>query len=230
MGEQSIDLKGIAETKPRLYQIVNQVPLGVGGQEGPKSRVQLRKSGNTETSLPTDIRGDFITKEYHLEDIDRLRGVLRTNQILRSKGFPVPGTTKYFEKDGKLFELMSDMTEGGKYRLWGWSNDMTRTQSDELHAMTIEDSKFDQIKNQVFALAQLATNEGFSLQDKYYHIRQEVETGLFDLVLLDVDEEALTEPVKDMYDSTGRHESQNRFDARLFLQKLQTQLKDIVIS
>ena len=117
---------------------------------------------------------------------------------------------------------MSDMTEGDKYKVWGWSNSMTGQQSLDLHSMNLTESDVETITNLVDKLASKATADNLSLRFQYYHPRKNMETGEIDIILLDVDKN-VHEMSKNLDGYMG-FKDENKLDAYTFVTRLKTEL------
>jgi len=142
--------------------------LPVGGNEGAKSLTELRNPRyifGREDIAPTLI---FISKEYPANKKDCVMDIVNAYEVLREKGYPVPNTIRYYERDKTVNLLMSDMTEGGKYKIWGFSDFSSPEQQAELESMALTDKDILNIQELVFELSNKATNDGL-LSFYFYH-------------------------------------------------------------
>lgn len=173
--------------RKNIFSIKLNSPLLTGGREGSKFRTQLINPRHREGK--TDISGTltFISKEYKAYERETVLGILDAYQFLRSRGYPVPSTTRYYEKVGRVNLLMSDMTEGGKYKIWGPSGNMSHGQLDELRSMSLTKDDIISIQKKVSDLSSRAAEDRVMLFTGFYHIRKNISTGEIDIVLLDVE-------------------------------------------
>jgi hypothetical protein len=155
--------------------------LGVGGREGAKyfTKVELNELG---------FKSHYIFKEFpyssYISDvmlqkiIEGLEMRVQSYIFLRKKGYPVPQTVRYcHNKNGNnLFMVMSDMTQGGKKRIWGWSDCMTPTQFEELSNMELSRYEVQHITELVQMLTNQANKDKISFQHWYYHVLQDVDS------------------------------------------------------
>ncbi len=191
MSEDSIELIKFGPKGPKSSKLdlVESSDLPVGGLEGQKSKTALKNPYYKAEKTGVSPTLDFVSKEYALNDKDRVLEVIKTYGFLRSRGYPVPQTTRYYEKNGKIYLLMTDMTEGGKYKLWGYSDELTPEQEDALKDMSLSEEDMSAAEKIANELAAKATKDRIYLLNFYYHIRKDVDTGAIDVVLLDVGSE-----------------------------------------
>jgi hypothetical protein len=161
----------------------------LGGFEGKKHRIECHL-------LNSEYRFSFITKEGLLSwylpkiwNIFQLRQISQAYAFYRERGYPVPNTVRYY-LDAELNQwllLMSDLTEWGKFRIWGFSNRMTKNQKSELLNMQLNSQDIKKISSQIDVLMKKAKQDKLELLYHYYHVRQNKETREVDLYLLDID-------------------------------------------
>jgi len=159
-------------------RINNMQLLDIGGQEGPKFRAKI-KIKNYENIY-------FVKEFYEAYDKGFVEDCLRSFILLKKHNFPVPDVLRYFIDDSKLYLVMSDMTENGKYRMWGYSDCMSQEQTDELREMNLTGKDLKVIENKALRIAHKAGNLNFRLEFYNYHIRKHKKTGAMSICLLDV--------------------------------------------
>jgi len=177
-----------SQLKPRSSTLIitSQTSQPYGGREGPKHSINTEVPAINPEIKPRNLDG-FIIKEYKIFDPSYAQGVVENYALLRHHKYPVPRTTRYFVEEGKVYLLTSDVREGGKYRLWGFSDSQKERELEELKAMNLDQDKIDLILGHISILLHKTTADGFYLRACYYHIRQNISTGQFDIILLDVD-------------------------------------------
>ena len=148
-----------------------------------KQRVDLSVTGRFGTK-----HGFFIAKvDFSNNGPDYILSVIKANQLARSHQLPVPPTTRFFtDNNFNPGVLMTDMTAGGRYWLWGANNDFHKQELETLQSMELYDENSQgQIKSQAQYLAGVATKADLFLNFGSYHLRREKNTGELDVVLLD---------------------------------------------
>jgi len=164
--------------------------LNVGGNEGSKffSRLELKNSGVTSNFILKEYDPSMFFSKQYLEKL--LHNRVMANIFLRKKGYPVAQTVRYFfdPSSNNYYMLMSDVTKGGKYRIWGYSNNMEVAQLYELHNMKLEASDIQLIYNLIQNLSQRATGDKIRFNYYNYHILQDIQTRELFICLLDLDE------------------------------------------
>lgn len=168
-----------SDVKRNKELLESKTPLDVGGMEGKKYRMWLIVEG---------ARVPYIAKVYNPVTLGRKRiyDDLGTIRALKEMGYNVPQESFCIDDGDIMYLCMSDITEEGKYLLWGRSNDMTEAQKNQLTEMEITPEDLQKISSTALELAEKATRDGLSLTEDYYHLRKNTETGEFDLYLLDV--------------------------------------------
>lgn len=165
--------------------ILDDTQMEVGGYEGIKRKLTVF---NPRSYGRDDVAKDltFVTKECRYED--ETISLLEAYHQLRKTNFPVPNTTRiYLSECGSLYQLvMTDMTENGKYALWGFSNKMHKMQGEVLRSLNLSDEEVGCIEKQANEIAHKAANEGHRIRFFNYHLRKNLETGMVDVVLLDI--------------------------------------------
>lgn len=164
-------------------KVIDMVDIDMGGEEGKKYAICLDIYGHHGGVRP-DIQ--FIAKEYGKDERSKVLEAILAYDILRNAGYPVPATTRYFTRNEKHYLLMSDITCGGKYLLWGY-NDIQSNKIDQVFKdMQLPFTEFFRLREVVRGIADQASRDQFLLRGHQFHIRKEIETGLFDIVLLDL--------------------------------------------
>jgi hypothetical protein len=166
--------------------------LPLGGLEGKKFFTPLVNPSYSEGRKDVVPELGFISKEKNKKDVI---GAIRSYDLLRKKKYPVPVTTRYFEKDGKTYLLMTDMTEKGKYKIWGYSDKMTKEQIEDLQSFNLTENNIDKIQKMIIDFAHKADEDNFVLPIYVYHLRKNIKTGEMDIIFLDVTSEVTEPPV-----------------------------------
>lgn len=183
-------------SKTNAYQVTRDsgLVLPVGGMEGKKQQINIlnpRKTTDNSKEVSRELL--FISKEFKTKQ--EVLDIIRANNILREKGYPVPQVCRYFEKDGKHHLLMSDMTEGGKYSIWGPNDNMSMEQKNTLDSMNIYHESREDIEQQITQLARKGLGDGIYLSAGAYHIRKDQTTEKYHIVLLDINLQILDDPI-----------------------------------
>jgi hypothetical protein len=171
-----VKLKRQIETKNK-GKIISKRPLDVGGIEGKKYSVEIQMRKH---NIPQ------FSKEYPPENKQRALDTVETYGILREKGYPVPATTRYYEENGNSYVLMTDETEGGECRLWGWGDLQSEAKLTELREMKLNDEKVNKLKTLARDLIEKANRDRILLHTSLIHIKQRKSDGKLSLILLDV--------------------------------------------
>lgn len=192
--------------------------LPIGGYEGKKYFTELSKDHRNVAH-----EYEFISKVYPSYDKKEVINIIQAYDSLRKKGYIVPNTVRYFEQNDRVYLMMSDMTEGGKYKIWGYSNDMSAQQYEDLKMMNINESELFFIKNKALELANKADSENVNLLTPTYHVRKNMETGEIDIIFLDVDSRVTSPP--SFTDLLGRKKAINPAGAMNFISQLSSALR-----
>ena len=191
-----------SENKRRTYaKIIRKVSMGVGGvkDEAPEAE----KNFVVLQFFPDHISGEkflrrLASKEYEYLDPETVENIVKVYDTARQDGFPVPATTRYFEtKDYYPGILMTDMTEGNKYRVWGYNDNPTDQENETLKNMALSSDNLLRIRNQCDSIVDLANEKKRLLAFHNFHIRQDRKTKDVEVFLLDLDEEFL-DPTRDV--------------------------------
>lgn len=167
-----------------IAQVVGMDGLPIGGGEGLKYRFRITnprfQSGSREPFLC------FFVKQYRYLDDDTPELLTREYARLRQQGFPVPPTVRRMNIKDKQYLVMTDMTYGGRYLIWGYSDRMSFKQLQDLSDMHLTQSDMITINNLVDGLFSLALANNFMVRAHYLHIRKDKETGNIDIIVLDI--------------------------------------------
>lgn len=189
--------------KASYAQIIEKAPMEVGGNkedaEASKFYVTLRFSKDGVTK-----ERKLASKEYEYLDEEDVIEIIKIYDKARKEGFPVPPTTRYFlTKDYQPAILMTDMTQGGKYKIWGFNDSFSKDEVATLKSMGLKEGDFSKVKQLSEEIMKKANEKRHVLGFQNYHIRQDTETGKIDIVILDLDDRFL-EPVKGLVDSNNK--------------------------
>ena len=167
--------------KSHTAKIVNEKDMGVGGAEGTKAITEFEISRDNKKR-----RLKLVSKRYNYMKT-QIPVLMNSYDKARKDGFPVPATTRFYIDNDTITTVMSDMTEGGKYRVWGYNDQPTTKEHKSLKNMALNDKDKAEIKEQGMKLISLADKVGRSISFHNYHIRQDIKTKEIDLFLLDLD-------------------------------------------
>jgi len=202
-----VDGKFSIKKKISLVQIKTE-KLSVGGSEGDKNIASYQqKDGRVVTYLEKTPVTDKETGS-----VEQIVGAYHE---LRKRGLPVPPVVMLQEKEGVKQLVMTEMTENGKYYLWGYSDNETREQASEFKALGITKSDIQIIEGKVLEIARKATETNTSLEQHQFHIRKNKETGQFEIVLLDIDFQAVSKK-----EAEYSYEWKNQNVAKQFVEKI----------
>ena len=178
----------------------------IGGRQGKKSVFVFENKLGSRS---------YFTKEYSTNDEKEVRGIVNAYHILREKKFLVPNTVRFFIKDNKITLLMSDVSENGKYLIWGPSEGMTMEQIQELKEMKLGSSDLKTIEKMVNKEVEKANKEGVFLSFDNYHIRKPKTKNKIEIMLLDVN----TGNIRHRFPLQGL-KTNNKKSAKLFLERV----------
>jgi len=207
-------IKGLYDTKSRTAtaQIVERFPMGVGGYYGSEELKFFVLLRVLRAERFKDTR--FAGKEFKELEEDEVKELIRVYDTVRRVGLPVPPTTRYFEtKDCKPAILMTDMTEGGKYRLWGYNERSSSKECETFRSMELTKEEVIKIKESSQNVMELASKNNIYLRFHNYHVRQRIETRDLDEVLLDLDETNLEY-------RRGLNPNENKLELSVFFSEL----------
>lgn len=174
----------------RTAVLIDFSKLDLGGVEGNKFRgtVELPRS---------DVHGKFFFKEYPYQNSEDnfqqkkeyVEAIFWSYVLLRKKGYPVPQTVRmvHNRSSRKIYLVMSDMTQGEKYRVWGSSGHMTSSQDRELKSMQLFNGDLQCVFDQAQKWARKAAEDSLFISRWSYHIIQHKNTRQLSICLLDVD-------------------------------------------
>ena len=160
-------------------------PMAVGGSEGEKYAVMMQHPLRRDDAHALH----FIAKDYLSLSSRAQRDLEQSVSMYRDlhrHGYPVPERVSRFAYNDRGYLAMSDMREGGLYRLWGYNDPNTTTEMEELVAMNLSAENLEDAKGKILTIAKKATQEGYAFEWFNYHIRKHTKTNAVDIVLLDV--------------------------------------------
>lgn len=166
-----------AKARKLTAKIVRDVTVKTEGVGGTKHYIDVE---TLKLNSEKRILG-FFTKEFATKE--EAENTAKLFARLRNEGYPVPPTTRYYEKDGKFFLLLTDMTGGGKYPVWTNSGETT----DRIKAIDkLKDIKptEDEINLQLDDLVNRLTRSGYKVSCDAYALRR--VNGQLELFLLDI--------------------------------------------
>lgn len=170
----------------RTYlEAVSTQAATVGGSEGLKHWLTLKSPLFSPTSGRLTLK--YFLKENSYRTLESLENLILRYIELRKLGLPVPNMTRMVEVNGSWHLVMSDITENGRYLVWGFSDNMSLAQLEELAQMKLTKKDLHLIEAMVEALFVKAEQVRQSLRMPFIHVRRDTQTGELDLILLDVD-------------------------------------------
>jgi hypothetical protein len=98
---------------------------------------------------------------------------LRSVRDLKAADIPVPDTVRYAEEDGEHIILYSDLTEGGRHRVWS-INDTRR----ELRGLKLSEEDIQNVGEQAAAIAEKAVRASYRIDFDAYFVRRRDDGGL----------------------------------------------------
>lgn len=197
------------ETNTQKITVTDVQPLVTGGLEGKKYRIIATDSDGQEQFL--------VSKEFDPNDLkneERLDEVVKAFRLLNELNFPCPRYVEKITEEGVTYLLATDLTEGGKYKIWGMSSGMIKEQQDELMEMNLSPTDLALLEAQARAVASNAERNGLNIKYYNYHVIHDPETGENSIALLDVD--------KDLYSDSGKENGVGNYDdAEFFVKKIE---------
>ncbi len=131
----------------------------------------------------------MASKEYEYMDEEDVMNEVKIYNKARKQGFPVPHTTRFFlTKHYEPALLMTDMTYGGKYKIWGFNDNPTKKEIKDLKEMQLTPDDLTRIKSLSEQIKENAIRRNRHIGFQNYHIRKNIKTGEVDVVLLDLDD------------------------------------------
>lgn len=174
--------------------VIIEERMKVGGCEGIKSKLTIE---NPRSKERPDVACEmtFVSKKSRVEH--RIADSIKAYHQLRKLDLPVPNTTRIcISKEDSEFQLvMTDMTENGKYILWGYSNFMHSEQYQTLRDLNLTEEEIDCIEQQANEIAYKAAKAKHNIRFYNYHLRKNLETGIYDVVLLDIGSDNCQDPM-----------------------------------
>lgn len=198
-------------------------PLPIGGITGNKYLLSLKNPRFEQNPLRGDISEQltFFAKEHPGYSFGRLLNLAKYYRELYNLGFPVPPTTRVFRLRNRFFLAMSNMTENGIYKIWGYNNEPNYEEVKTLMSMNLGSSELTDVENQLVNLCKLADDTQKILNWWYFHVRQNIQTTSINIVLLDL--------LYKRENKTLSH-SKNQYAAEKFLMNLRSSAKGIEYS
>lgn len=194
---ESKDLTSIIDQSSLPKKLVTKAKIaGSSSMQVGGSRLDLDKADKKLVTLNFErphisgrpIERGFVAKIYNLLPPDQVREIVQTYNDARKDGFKVPPTTRFFAyEDVYPSVLMTDMAEGGKYRVWGYNDSPKPEEGKTLNDMNLTEEDLHNIRNQVSNFVNLAESKGRHIHFHNYHIRQEIDTRKLEVFLLDLD-------------------------------------------
>lgn len=184
--------------------VEKQEKLGVGGGEGEKFFYVLV---HPEKMRPF---GKFVSKQHEYSS-SYVKSVVNAYSVARKEGFLVPTTTRYFEENGKKSILMSDMTENGKWLVWGFNDFQTSLENETLIKLNINHTDIIKIEKDCQEFVKKAEVFKRKINFYNYHVRKDLQNGKVQVFLLD-----LSDDFSEKFDHPQRKEK-NEANAQLFI-------------
>lgn len=158
-----------------VYDLKEQETLFVGGAEGPKIVFEMCMGENSTLSL-----GRVVRKKC--ETIGAAAHVVRKVNILRGRGYPVPPVCMYGETSGEAYTYMSDLSEGGRYFVWGLSANQT---PQEQNALEVISPTLQELNDTVGSYADRMDGDDIFAYHDVWAIRREKIGGSLEAFVLD---------------------------------------------
>lgn len=177
-----------------LAKIVDRVSMSVGGGEGfyEAKKYYIVLQFSSDQNPVKKFSRKFVSKDYEHLNWSDVFDVIDAYDTARTDGFPVPSTTRFYEtEDRQPAILITDMTESGKYRVWGFNDKAHKSEDLTLEAMNLDGNDLNEIERQGDFIVALANSKKRSLGFQNLHIRQNISTKKIDLFLPDLDERFL---------------------------------------
>lgn len=183
MEASEISLKDI-QVKKFEGKVESRSNMPVGGSEGKKTIITIEnpryEPGRTDVSPELT----FISKRYYTKE--KALGVVEYTDKLRSLGFPVPPTTRYYEENGEPNIMMTDMSEGGKNIIWGGNGSADPEEAIALQSMNLTKIDLQNIERQVRDIFKKAVQNSVRIYGDNYHLSKSRETGEVKVILIDI--------------------------------------------
>ena len=181
----------------KRYLLGDIEELLVGGQEGKKYQGSVVLKAHSFLKRAKEFLGlrakrkiSIVDKNHNIPSnigITEVKEICLAYAFLRKNGYLVPGTSRYYvDETNHAHLVLSDMTQGGKKRIWGFSDFMTKEQDQELAAMNLTDQDVEIIRKKAIALAHKANRDKIRLYYPYFHILQDKQTRGVSVCLLDI--------------------------------------------
>lgn len=199
-----------------VVQVIDEKDLPIGGAEGGKRLLSVQ----IHRRLREFLTAQYFVKEFlpnpHM-NLKVIKEVCLAYRVLFKKRYPVPETARYFIRDGKVTLVLSDMTEGGKYYVWGINDKPTSEDEKTFAEMNISQEDLISIRRQLRDLSAKASEDNIRLVDYNYQLKKHKMTGEIKVILLDLDKYTLRHTIGDVNDFNNRY-------VELFLEILEENL------
>ncbi len=158
----------------------------------------------------------FIAKEIRLPlsiTEPSLNQLVAFYEELYSRGYCVPEKVTYCSYGENSYLIMSDMSENGKFLLWGINDLPHEEEIHQLREMQLTMEDIEIIRAQLAQWLSKAAAEGVYIGESCYHLRKNRQTGSIDIVFLFKDSQNII-PLK------NEEINRNNAEAESFLKQL----------
>jgi len=162
--------------------VLKEENIGVGGAEGVKFGIHFELKNKFKTR-----EAKLITKRLRYFKGVEAPNLVNAYKTAHKEGFITPETVRYTKEGEDDILMMSDMSEGGKYIIWGYNDHSTKKEHAAYRELNLSKSDIQEIKSQGMKYVEKANSLDRSLWFYNYHIRKDKETGKLELFLLDLD-------------------------------------------
>lgn len=162
------------------WKLTKLTELNLGGGEGKKFRAEFEKEGK-------------VIQLFAKEDNDKeyILGTIRSYRLAQKVGLPVPKTTRYLLHDGKHYLLMSNLQPNDEYSISAINDSPNQPNTDPFQNINLDETERDRLILQCKLYSQIASENGLILWEHNYGIRNNLISGKFDIVILDLDPESI---------------------------------------
>lgn len=162
-------------------QVIDVQKMDVGGQEGKKEIVTIGFGPNSEHKLSLVVKKPENFSNYMLV------GTIRAYETARKDGFPVPETSRLFQSESIVGIALTDLTENGKYLVWGYNDHPSANETSLLDQLELSSKDKTKIREIGDRIVNLADKLGRRVSFYNYLLRKNTSSGQYDLKLLDLD-------------------------------------------
>lgn len=189
---------GYEVSSPAL--ILRERKLSVSGAEGIKRLVMLKLLGRT-----SDKRVTLFSKEYPESEKNEMISIIRGYQQLKSMGIPVPDTVRHYydKRRKKYYLLLSDLSEGGRKEVLGYSDNLSPKEIRNLKRIGLKTRDINTIYESLIAVARTAGEHQVLLKENNYFILRDKRKRTTEVVVLDI------APYSFMYYDTTQENEEN---------------------